>query len=224
MKPSTICPIFAKKDDSFFKELNIIDQSECDLIEIRLDPLVRDDSNWFLFFKEIIELVHKPVIATIRTDREGGEVSLKPEEYCSCIELLFTVDRILVDVELPFIAYFKDIDAYRSRMILSKHYFNSTPNNLKDVWNTMEKYHPYIQKIACMPQSEDDVARLLISCYDHKTDSKKIAISMSKKGSISRIAGFVFGSCFTFTTISQSSAPGQIPLEKMNDIMDLLVE
>ncbi len=223
MKPKTICPIFAHSTDIFLQELKKMDQSGCDYIEIRLDSLINEDKNWFDFFKESITGIQKPIIATIRTAGEGGQVSLKADEYCLYIELLFTLHKILVDVELPFIPHLKNVDAYRSRMILSKHFFDFTPDNLKEIWNSMEEYKPYIQKLACMPQSEDDAARLLISCYEHKTASKKIAISMSKMGTVSRIAGFAFGSEFTFTTISESSAPGQIPLEKMNDIMDLLV-
>ena len=61
----------------------------------------------------------------------------------------------------------------------------------------MDIYQPYIEKVACMPQSKEDVLTMLLSCYEHKTISEKCAISMSDMGMISRIIGEMFGSEYT---------------------------
>jgi 3-dehydroquinate dehydratase type I len=225
MRPKTICPIFAHNDASYFEDLKKIDESGCDIIEIRLDALIDEDpTNWLEVFKQSYDSVQTKILATIRTSKEGGKAAVDGPKYNQYIQALFAFENIYVDVELPYAAFIKEIETYRNRIFLSKHYFNHTPKDLKRIWESMDPYTPFVKKIACMPETVDDVARLLISCYEHKTDSKKLAISMSKLGSVSRVAGFVFESEFTFTTLTESSAPGQIPLEKMNEILDLLVE
>ena len=79
-----------------------------------------------------------------------------------------------------------------------------------------------LKKVACMPQSKEDVLTLLLSCYEHKTISKKCAISMSDMGMISRIIGEMFDSEYTFCSLTTSSAPGQLPLEKMVEYLNIL--
>jgi 3-dehydroquinate dehydratase type I len=225
MRPKTICPIFAHNDASYFEDLKKIDESGCDIIEIRLDALIEEDpTNWLEVFKKSYDCVQTKILATIRTSKEGGKATLDGRTYSQYIRSIFTFENIYVDVELPYVTCIDNFEMYCNRVFLSKHYFDHTPKDLKKIWESMDPYAPFVKKIACMPETVDDVARLLISCYEHKTDSKKLAISMSKLGSVSRVAGFVFESEFTFTTLTESSAPGQIPLEKMNEILDLLVE
>ena len=47
-------------------------------------------------------------------------------------------------------------------------------------------------------------------------------MSKGSLGVITRIAGEVFGSSMTFGAVGQVSAPGQIPVEKLQAAMDIL--
>ena len=49
-----------------------------------------------------------------------------------------------------------------------------------------------------------------------------LTMSMSGLGSITRLTGEVFSSCATFGSVGKSSAPGQIPLEKLITVLDTI--
>ena len=53
-------------------------------------------------------------------------------------------------------------------------------------------------------------------------DRPMITMSMKKMGLISRIAGEITGSCMTFGTAGEASAPGQIDAEQLKQVLDLL--
>jgi 3-dehydroquinate dehydratase-1 len=47
-------------------------------------------------------------------------------------------------------------------------------------------------------------------------------MSMGSLGCISRVAGETFGSCVTFGAFDKASAPGQLPVEKLRDVLAIL--
>ncbi|MGQ8591795.1 type I 3-dehydroquinate dehydratase [Klebsiella pneumoniae] len=49
-----------------------------------------------------------------------------------------------------------------------------------------------------------------------------ITMSMGKSGGVSRVTGRLFGSAMTFGTVGQASAPGQIAIAKLREVMDML--
>ena len=49
-----------------------------------------------------------------------------------------------------------------------------------------------------------------------------ITMSMGKSGGVSRVTGRLFGSAMTFGTVGQASAPGQIAIAKLREVMDIL--
>ena len=49
-----------------------------------------------------------------------------------------------------------------------------------------------------------------------------VTMSMGKMGAISRISGQVFGSAITFASFAEASAPGQIPVDKMDEALTLI--
>jgi len=84
-----------------------------------------------------------------------------------------------------------------------------------------------IPKIAMMPRNTQDVITLLSATnrmFTEFADRPIVTMSMSGKGVISRLSGEVFGSAMTFGAVGQVSAPGQIPVEKLNLVLDILSE
>ena len=82
-----------------------------------------------------------------------------------------------------------------------------------------------IPKIAVMPRTKKDVLTLLAATEEMASeyaDRPIITISMSGLGSISRIAGEVFGSCLTFGSGEKASAPGQIDAGKLNSVLQTI--
>ena len=47
-------------------------------------------------------------------------------------------------------------------------------------------------------------------------------MSMGRLGVISRVAGELTGSAMTFATNGKASAPGQIPIEEMRQILSIM--
>lgn len=47
-------------------------------------------------------------------------------------------------------------------------------------------------------------------------------MSMGKLGRLSRMMGEYFGSCMTFATAKDASAPGQVPLDDLKKVLEVL--
>ena len=82
-----------------------------------------------------------------------------------------------------------------------------------------------VVKLAVMPQTMQDVLdRLEETSYFHENypDHPLITMSMGPQGCISRVAGEFFGSCVTFGAGEQASAPGQLPMEQLQEVLRIL--
>ncbi len=81
-----------------------------------------------------------------------------------------------------------------------------------------------ILKMAVMPGNKMDVLRLMVFTLEEseKWEKPLITVSMDKMGSISRVAGEAFGSAVTFGSIGQGSAPGQLPVNRLQEILDVI--
>ena len=111
-------------------------------------------------------------------------------------------------------------------VIASNHDFNETPPvaEICARLSFMEKLGADIAKCAYMPQDMTDVARLFeaTASASQSLEIPVITMSMGDDGAISRIAGLYFGSAATFASLETASAPGQIPLEDITEILSLL--
>ena len=112
-------------------------------------------------------------------------------------------------------------------VIMSNHDFEKTPAKEEIVsrLRKMQEYGADIPKIAVMPKSVDDVITLLDATNTMKTqyaDRPIITMSMGGTGVISRLAGEVFGSAFTFGAGKEASAPGQIPVAELRKVLEIL--
>ena len=118
---------------------------------------------------------------------------------------------------------------YDVKVIASNHDFSKTPEKDEIVKRLMDMKDmgADVSKIAVMPQSQKDVLTLLEATEEvHRLnpDMTLITMSMGKLGVISRLSGGVFGSAMTFgaKTKELASAPGQIPIQKMAAVLDVL--
>jgi 3-dehydroquinate dehydratase-1 len=210
----TIVPLMLAGSKADKEQLDRIILEKPDYIELRLDGLCKEKNPEDLqnYVEKLIEGTDTVrFIYTIRTRGQGGEADLDQAQYEKYIHALSSFKGLL-DIELPSADLFTP--CIFDRAVISYHDFEKTPDDktLSSIWKQMKAFTPYVEKIAVMPQSEEDVERLLDSCKAHKTESKKIAISMSALGVKSRIEGDRYGSSMTFCTVGEASAPGQISL------------
>ena len=110
--------------------------------------------------------------------------------------------------------------------IASNHDFVATPESEEMLrrLKRMEEMGAAVAKLAVMPGCPQDVLNLLqVTLTASETlEIPVITMSMGKTGIISRISGGVTGTAITFATVGDISAPGQIPVEKMNEFLNIL--
>ncbi len=75
-----------------------------------------------------------------------------------------------------------------------------------------------------MPTTPDDVLNLLRATYRaiQILEQPLISISMGALGVLTRIAGWQYGSSVTYAVGHGSSAPGQIPIEDVRRVQEIL--
>jgi 3-dehydroquinate dehydratase-1 len=82
-----------------------------------------------------------------------------------------------------------------------------------------------LPKLAVMPNSPSDVLELLAATAEmaeQHPETPVITMSMGALGAVSRLCGETFGSAMTFANPGQASAPGQVALDVVNEVLDSL--
>lgn len=232
-RPKIVVPMVGKTEAELLFEAEKLATSVCDLVEWRVDYFnqVRDFQAVAKLSKQISEVLQaKPLLFTFRTKKEGGEIAFSNAEY---FELYLTVidngELDLLDIELfmPEKEVHEVIEAAHQKaikIVMCNHDFEKTPSQQEIVTRlcAMQAKHADICKIAVMPKDSEDVLILLKATNEMKknySDRPIVTISMGKIGMISRISGEIFGSAMTFGSAEKASAPGQIPVLELQDIL-----
>lgn len=234
--PKICVPIVGVTKEDILNEAKTFETVPADILEWRVD--------WFEYafdteqVKEVLKqlraaLKDKPLLFTLRTFKEGGQKAVEPEAYAAlniaavktgCIDLLdveaFTGDGVVKDM-------IEAAHKHGVKVIASNHDFNQTPE--KDVMigrlRKMQELGADISKIAVMPQSKKDVLTLLAATeemYREHADRPIVTMSMAGVGAISRLCGEVFGSALTFGAAKKVSAPGQLDVNDLAEVLSLL--
>lgn len=212
------------------EEANQIDVTKfdgVDIIEWRADVLSKDD---ILHVAPAIfeKFVGFEIIFTLRTNKEGGNIVLSDDEYISIIKdinALYQPEYI----DFEYFSYRNVFDKMLEfpNLILSYHNFVETPENLMEVFSELTAVSPRVVKIAVMPKNEQDVLDLMNYTRGFKTlnpEQTYVTMSMGKLGQLTRMSGTLTGSDWTFASLDEASAPGQISLSNMKKIKEILDE
>lgn len=210
------------------EEAEALDRSrlaDADIIEWRADYLPKEDI--LAVAPAVFEkCVGKEVIFTLRTIAEGGQIALTDEEYVTIIkEIAAIYQPDYIDFEYySHQAVFEQMLEFPN-LVLSYHNFQETPENLMEILSELTSLSPAVVKIAVMPQSEQDVLDVMNYTRGFKTlhtDQAYATMSMGNLGKLSRLAGPLTGSCWTFASLDEPSAPGQLSLAAMRKIREVL--
>ena len=209
--------------------------NNADLIEWRIDffDQVEDAEKLVETAKKLCQVMSEmPLLTTFRTHFEGGVKKLSEEEYFDiCRVLIKERATDLLDLELfRKTSKLKEIiaEAHENNIyiIMSNHDFDKTPatSELERRLTLMKTFGADIAKIAVMPNSARDVLNLLLATDNmkYKLNCPLITMAMGDLGKVTRISGEVFGSCLTFGTVGDASAPGQIESTNLKGILDTL--
>ncbi|WP_283583213.1 type I 3-dehydroquinate dehydratase [Limosilactobacillus difficilis] len=226
--PKIAVPLTGRALPQLTAQLDAALNKQPDLIEWRVDYL-QDLSDDTLI--KTGQSLHRrcqqiPLIATIRTKQEGGQFVGDDQYYQRLLQLL--IANHCADIFDREVKRQVDLqqNAKKAPLIFSAHYFHNTPgtDGLKKLLGQMAQQGADILKLATMPHNSADVLRLLAVSNWAKEHFEQpiVTMAMGPLGTITRIAGAIFGSAITFATVQQSSAPGQLSIEQTRQGIQLL--
>ncbi len=234
--PKICVPLVGQTIDALQEECRYLQDKPYDVVEFRVDFLrgVTQDGMMMAALQAVRQVLpHSPLLCTFRTKAEGGEAAISDCDYAAL--LTQAVQSGLIDAV--------DIEYFRSRecmepvirlakekgvtIVMSSHDFQKTPPFEEIVQRLlgMKQQGADAAKLACMPQCARDVLTLLQATEHVKTlypDEPLITMAMGQLGVISRISGEVFGSAMTFGAAKKASAPGQLDIATLRDMLQVL--
>lgn len=233
--PAVCVPLASTTDEQIIEQARRIALTKgVDVAEFRADFYegLADTSRLKALMKKIREILGDILLLfTIRSEAEGGEpLSFSSPTLCEINQ--YVIENKLADlVDIELFSGDEKVEALVSRaheqgvcVIMSNHDFHATPSKETIIERLchMQSLGADIAKIAVMPQNKQDVLTLLSATecmYREHATGPIITISMGALGAISRVSGELFGSAMTFAALGQASAPGQIPVDELSDMM-----
>lgn len=229
----TIVPITAKTKEQALAQAQVIaNTADADLAEFRIDLL-----SFASDIKQVIALGHelkkilgnKPMIATIRTKNEGSQLEISDADYGKTYQAY---------LKNPFMDWL-DVEMFRDQkvvseivqkahqkkvlVVMSNHDFQKTPSQdeIEKRLLKQDQMGADVLKIAVMPKSKQDVFTLMNATLkvSQQTTKPLLTMSMGQLGTISRVATANMGGSYSFGMIGQASAPGQIDVTKLKQIL-----
>ena len=235
-RPKVILPIVERAEAAILEKAAQFSTLQADCVEWRVDHF--DDARTpgavaRCLAKLRVALKDKLLLVTFRTKTEGGEQALSHPEYLAFLSLILDTDCAdLLDIEfftagadLPVLV--EQAHTAGVPVVCSSHDFAKTPPRAELVERMvqMQQVGADLPKLAVMPQSRTDVLELLAATAEmaeHHPETPVITMSMGTLGAVSRLAGEAFGSAMTFANPGQASAPGQVSLDIVNEVLDAL--
>lgn len=234
--PKVCVPMVGCNQATLLSEIEILKEAQMDVVEWRMD-----------FFEEVTnmeatlemlafvrnELHDIPFLVTFRSKQEGGEKEVSNAYYTQLYKAIIVSGHVdMIDIELfRGDALVKDLvetaHSFGVYVVMSNHDFFTTPTHEEIVkrLRLMQEMNADIPKIAVMPTSKRDVLTLLSATCDmseNYADRPIITMSMAETGVISRLTGEVFGSALTFGAAKKASAPGQMGVNDLKTVLEIL--
>lgn len=234
--PKICVPIVGVTKEAILDEARAIKALPADVVEWRIDWFenVFDFDKLVDVLKDLREVLgDMPILMTFRTSKEGGEKAIEDDVYADInIKAAQTGHVDLVDVEVftgdeIVKKIIEGAHAAGVKVVASNHDFFKTPDK-DDIVGRLRKMQDLgadIPKIAVMPTCKKDVLTLLAATEEMASeyaDRPIITMSMAGTGVISRLAGEVFGSALTFGAAAKASAPGQMGVNDLKDVLTKL--
>lgn len=236
--PKICVPLVGKTREEIIEGAKELKDIKFDLVEWRVDHYL--DVLDLEKVKETLVELRKvlndtPILFTFRSLKEGGEKEVSVEYYAKLNkEISETKNADLIDVELftgdevvkEIVECAKENGV---KVVMSNHDFFKTPSK-EEIVNRLCKMQDLgadLPKIAVMPQTTTDVLTLLCATDEMVIKFAKtpiITMSMAGLGVISRLAGETFGSALTFGAAKEASAPGQVSVDKLSKVLEVLHE
>ena len=235
-RPKICVPIVGQTKADILLEAGTFARIPVDVVEWRVDWFEDVfDTDKVLDVAKDLQAVLKdtPILFTFRTAKEGGEKAISNEAYKALNMAVAKSGYVdLIDVEAftgeeIVKSMIQEAHSYGVKVIASNHDFDATPEKDEIVrrLRMMQDYGADIPKMAVMPKSKQDVLTLLSATLEMSqqfADRPIITMSMAGTGVVSRLTGETFGSALTFGAATKASAPGQINVNELAQVLDII--
>ncbi|MFP7696674.1 type I 3-dehydroquinate dehydratase [Trueperella sp. LYQ143] len=235
-QPAIIVPLTATTPQTLLQAAQEAEQAGADVVEFRADYMIgaHPETTFSAMGRELLrdlfETIEIPVLFTVRTGPEGGEVDLSEFRYrvmlATVLDLMMQeelpADRIGIDLEFHSAAT-PDLAARAHSLgftpVISHHEWGETPDDevMHVLYDDMLAIDNAVVKLAVMAHSPEDTQRLLEVTRQVAAASGRplIGIAMGEAGVRSRVEGWQYGSVATFAAIDKQTAPGQLHIAQL---------
>ena len=235
-RPVVVVPVLGATPAELRAQIVGLSGRHADVVEWRVDHFagLRDTPAVLDAARGLVRLLGPvPLLVTCRTSAEGGAADLDPQAYGELLSALAAsgaADLLDVEHRRPDDVVATILSAARQhgvKVVASEHDFTATPpaEEIVDRLREMQELGADIAKIAVTPRNRADVLALLDATRqmteDH-ADIPVITMSMGPLGVVSRLAGHLFGSAATFASAGTASAPGQVEIDDLRTVLDVL--
>ena len=227
--PAVFVPVQGKTPDEAAALASEAARTPADAIELRIDALncLGDPEALLSCLREVRQAIGlMPLLVTLRTADEGGDASVDQATYEALIKAVLSGGEAdLIDIELARMtpALRQAAADAGTPVVASWHDFSGMPelSVIREKLLAMEKSGASVAKVAVMADSDSEADALmhLTAQMRYELGIPLVVIAMGECGIKSRIAGERTGACLTFASASASSAPGQIPVSQMCQIL-----
>jgi len=234
--PKTIVPITATTaDEALAQAARIAANADTDIAEWRIDYLdnALDGKALARLGPQVAKALHgKPLLLTFRTKAEGGARPIADADYGTLYATLLQARFAdLLDVEM-----FRDAAVVQAlvaqahaagvSVVMSSHDFQRTPDTAEIVarLQRQQALGADVLKIAVMPHDAGDVLKLLDATWQLRRSSDRplLTMAMGGTGVVSRLSGETFGQALTFGMLGKASAPGQVEVGRLREVLDTI--
>lgn len=234
--PKTIVPITATTaDEALAQAARIAANADTDIAEWRIDYLdiALDGKALARLGPQVATALHgKPLLLTFRTQAEGGAKAIADADYGRLYAALLRARFAdLLDVEM-----FRDAAVVQAlvaqahaagvSVVMSSHDFQRTPDTAEIVarLQRQQALGADVLKIAVMPHDAGDVLKLLDATWQLRRSSDRplLTMAMGGTGVVSRLSGETFGQALTFGMLGKASAPGQVEVGRLREVLDTI--
>jgi 3-dehydroquinate dehydratase-1 len=194
-----------------------------DAVEVRIDIY---DGGRDVALEDLRNCDALPAIATNRTTDEQTE----DERVGTLVRAVEHAEAVDIDISSPDDSIERVVEAAREEdatVITSHHDFDGTPPK-DEMWEALEEGWRVgdVAKLAVTVETRRDAHRLLGMTLDAVEDgnSPVATMAMGALGSHTRVVAPLYGSCLTYASYGEGTAPGQLSVSEVHEALDLLSE
>ena len=221
-----ICVSLGTSDINSLKNLvNDSLNSNADFIEVRFDYFDKSSMNPAL---EVV-LDHKEkAVFTCRAPNEGGKYTGMEADRVTTLRRLAAFRPMLLDVEYNTMTANEDLmdqfTALNCDTLVSWHNFEQTPSaeELNTLLNKMKEYSNNVKIVTMAKNMNDNLRALKLYETAKRSNLNLITFCMGEYGVLSRVLCTYAGAPFTYATLTDAIAPGQLMVKQMRLIYDKL--